>query len=206
MSEQGLTNMEPGQEKEKMQAEQGTLERTPELTEIGVNFLKPETTELIFGFDNFLYAVVKSEDGNEEKVYRGVFAVLCFPVTCPHNYVALHYFDERMKEQEVGIIRDPSVFPREIRTLLASSLAKYYFEFEITRVHRIEFHFSLLMFDVDTNQGPRQFEMRWQTHRAQDYGEKGKVLFDVFDTRYVIRDIDQLPPEDREIFTRYIYW
>ena len=188
-----------------MEAQKDTGEKM-KLEGFGLNFLTPEKIELIFGFDNFLYATVKPDNGGDPKVYRGIFAVLCFPVTSPHQFVSLRYFDEKGLEKEVGIIKDPSDFPPEARKLLAGSLAKYYFEFEVIRVLAVTHRYGLLMFDVVTDHGPRQFEMRWRGDRAQDYGEKGKVLFDVFDCRYIIRNLDKLPLEDRELFTRYIYW
>jgi hypothetical protein len=48
--------------------------------------------------------------------------------------------------------------------------------------------------------------MRWQVDRTQDYGTHGKVLLDVYDSRYIIKDLRDLPNEDLERLTRYIYW
>lgn len=173
---------------------------------MGINFLVREKVEIIMGFDNFLYVVLKPGPGRESFDYRGVFAVLCFPVTCPHQYVSLRYIDTEGTEREIGVIRDPSEFSAEARRLIAASLANYYFEFEIKRIFKIELHYGLLMFDVETDHGSRQFEMRWRGDRAQNYGKEGKVLFDVFENRYVIRDLNKLPPEDHKLFTRFIYW
>ncbi len=174
--------------------------------QIDVRYLSSEQTEILWGFDELLYVVVKKGKGEEDELYRGVFAVLSFPVTFPNNFLSLRYYNQQGQELEVGIIRDPADFPAEARNLLARSLAGYYFEFEVERVLKIELKYNLLMFDVVTNHGPRQFEMRWEGERALDLGVHGKVLLDVFDCRYVIRDIRALPPADRELFTRYIYW
>ena len=173
---------------------------------VGVNFLSLDQTEIIMGFDNFLYVVLKSGPGKEDLIYRGVFAALCFPVTCPHQYVSLRYIDTRGEEREIGVVRDPSEFSVEARRLIAASLANYYFDFEVLRIFKIELRHNLLMFDVGTDHGPRQFEMRWRGDRAQNYGKEGKVLFDIFENRYIIRDISSLLPEDQELFTRFVYW
>lgn len=173
---------------------------------VGVNFLTLNQVEIIMGFDGFLYVVLKSGPGKEDATYRGVFAVLCFPVTCPHQYVSLRYIDTSGEEREIGVIRDPSEFPADARRLIAASLANYYFEFEILRIFKIELRYNLLMFDVGTDHGSRQFEMYWRGDRAQNYGRDGKVLFDIFENRYVVRDINKLPTEDQELFTRFIYW
>ncbi|MBU2495427.1 MAG: DUF1854 domain-containing protein [Candidatus Omnitrophota bacterium] len=173
---------------------------------VGVNFLALDQMEIIMGFDNFLYVVLKSGPGKEDLTYRGVFAVLCFPVTCPHQYVSLRYIDTSGEEREIGVVRDPSELPAEARRFIAASLANYYFEFEILRIFKIELRYNLLMFDVGTDHGPRQFEMHWRGDRAQNYGKEGKVLFDIFENRYIVRDIRKLSPEDQELFTRFIYW
>ncbi|MFA5394052.1 MAG: DUF1854 domain-containing protein [Candidatus Ratteibacteria bacterium] len=173
---------------------------------VGVNFLTLGRVEIIMGFDNFLYVVLKSGPGKAEPTYRGVFAALCFPVTCPHQYVSLRYIDKSGEEREIGVVRDPSEFPAEVRRLIAASLANYYFEFEISRIFKIELRHGLLMFDVETDHGPRQFEMYWRGDRAQNYGKDGKVLFDIFENRYIVRDVNKLLPDERELFTRFIYW
>ena len=74
------------------------------------------------------------------------------------------------------------------------------------RIFKIELRYNLLMFDVETDHGPRQFELHWRGDRAQDYGKEGKVLFDIFENRYIVRDVSKLLPEDQELFTRFIYW
>jgi len=186
--------------------EQKELPSVLKVEGVGVNFLALDRTEIIMGFDNFLYVVLKSGPGKEDLVYRGVFAALCFPVTCPHQYVSLRYIDTGGEEREIGVIRDPSEFPAESRRLIAASLANYYFEFEILRIFKIELRYNLLMFDVETDHGPRQFEMYWRGDRAQNYGREGKVLFDIFENRYVVRDVSKLLADDQELFTRFIYW
>ena len=51
-----------------------------------------------------------------------------------------------------------------------------------------------------------KFFMRWSQDRAVDYGQRGKVLIDVDDNRYLIPNLDALTPHERNAFQRYIYW
>ena len=62
------------------------------------------------------------------------------------------------------------------------------------------------MREVETDRGPRSFTMHWTGETAQEHGERGKVLTDVDENRYVIPDVTALPAEDRKAFERYIYW
>jgi len=57
-----------------------------------------------------------------------------------------------------------------------------------------------------TDQGPAEFTMRWTQSQAQDFGERGKVLLDVEDNRFLIPDTDALPQRERELLQRYVYW
>ena len=95
---------------------------------------------------------------------------------------------------------------QETRKLLARSLQGHYFEFQITRILSVEHKWGLLLFEVETLQGRRQFEMRWRHDRVQGLGPRGKVLLDVHKNRYVVEDMRKLARDDRERLTRYIYW
>ena len=57
-----------------------------------------------------------------------------------------------------------------------------------------------------TDHGLRQFTMRWSQSHVQDFGERGKVLLDLDDNRYLVPDVEALPPRERDLFQRYVYW
>ena len=153
-----------------------------------------------------LDAVVVIEETGTRVRYPGVFVVLAFPVSCPDSFLSVRYFPSRDKEEEIGIIEDPTAFPEDACKLLAKSLQGHYFEFKITRVRSVEHKWGLLLFDVDTLQGRRQFEMCWRHDRAQNLGRRGRVLLDVHNNRFVVEDMTALPKEDWEKLTHYIYW
>ena len=48
--------------------------------------------------------------------------------------------------------------------------------------------------------------MRWTQGQAQESGERGKVLLDTEDNRFLIPDTDELPQSQRELLQRYVYW
>ena len=175
------------------------------LDEIGARFLHPDSTKIFKGTYRLLHVQYKDPATGKTEIFRGVFAVLAFPISAPRKFISLRYHAER-DEEEIGIIENPMEFPAETRQLLGDSLANNYFEFEIVRVLKVELKYGLLFFDVQTNQGLRQFEMRWETDRAHDYGPHGKVLLDVYENRYIIPYMQDLPKEDRERLTRFIYW
>jgi hypothetical protein len=163
--------------------------------------LTPETTTVFEGIFSLLHCAVKND-----ALYRGVFAVRMFPVRHPDRYISLHYTDTQDKDREIGMIEDLTVFPREQQALVRSSLAAHYYEQEVRRISGIRHEFGLLFFEVETQRGSEEFAMPWRGDRAEDYGEKGKVLLDALDNRYIISDVEVLPPPDRQRFASYIYW
>ena len=173
----------------------------------GVRRLSPEDTHIFEGTFSLLHCAVKGDN-----LYRGVFAVLMFPIRYPDKYVSLWYTDidtqdaNKDKDREIGLIEDMSAFPEEARRLIRESLVKHYYERIVARVHKVAYRHGLLFFDVETRHGPQEFVMRWSYDRAEEYGAHGKVLLDAFDNRWIIPDLTALPAKDRLEFTAYIYW
>jgi len=141
-----------------------------------------------------------------ERACGGVFAVRCLPVRYPREYLSLRFLDEHKRDLEVGLIRSLDEWPADIRDLIEQSLCKRFFVHTITAIRGLEHFQGYLNFDVQTDLGPRQFIMRWQGDKAQDYGASGKMLLDTEENRYLVRDLDALPERDRGLFLRYIYW
>ena len=48
--------------------------------------------------------------------------------------------------------------------------------------------------------------MRWTQSQVQDFGARGKVLLDVEDNRFLVSDVEALPPRERELMQRFVYW
>jgi hypothetical protein len=168
---------------------------------IGVRLLMPSNAKVFEGTFSLMHVAVTGDT-----TYRGVFAVMMFPIRHPDRFISLRYTDERDREQEIGVIDDLSVFPEEAQALVRGSLVKHYYEQTISRIHSVENRFGLLFFDVETQLGRCSFVMPWRGDRAEEFGASGKVLLDAFDNRYIIRDVDALPAADRNALTSYVYW
>lgn len=164
-------------------------------------WLTPDVARIHLGNLNTLHVSVR-----EERIYGGVYAVRCLPIRFPRKYISLRFIDYDKREVEVGLIRDLDEWPQETQQLIRESLLKRYFVHIIKAVRRIETFPGYFNFDVETDRGPMQFMMRWQSDRAQDYGPSGKMLLDTEENRYLIPDINALPEDDRRLFLRHIYW
>ena len=171
------------------------------LRETGVRQLTPDIAKVFEGVTSVLHCAIKGED-----VYRGVFAVRMFPVRHPARFISLHYTDVHDKDLEIGVIQDLKQFPEEQQALIVEDLRAHYYEQVISRVYEIEYEYGMLFFEIETQRGREQFTMPWRGDRAEDYGDSGKVLLDAFDNRYIIPNVQELPPADQHRFANYIYW
>ena len=173
------------------------------LKRTGVRRLAPAETQIFEGTFSLLHCAVKGDD-----LYRGVFAVRMFPIRYPDHFISLRYTDADDKEKEIGIIENLNEFPAEAQALIRSSLVKHYYEQIICGIREIEYKYGLLFFKVvmAADQSEREFLMRWLTNSAEEYGEQGKVLIDVHENRYILPNVNDLPPSERREFVSYIYW
>ena len=167
----------------------------------GVRRLTPATAKMFEGAFSLLHCAVIGY-----QTYRGVFAVLMFPIRYPDRYISLRYTGEKDKVREIGVIDDLSAFSAEIQALIRAVLKKQYHEHIISRVYEVRNEFGLLFFDVETQRGRQGFMMPWRHDRAEDFGAGGKVLLDVNENRFIVPDVLALPATDQRRFTNYIYW
>ena len=168
----------------------------------GVKRLLPAGTRVFQGAFGLLHCSV----GDDPTVYRGVWAVLLFPITHPGGYVSLRYTGADDKEHEIGVIERLADFPADAQALVRFTLVKQYHERVVRRIHGVTCRFGLLFFDIETDRGREAFVMPWRYDRAEDFGDNGKVLLDSLDNRYIIPDVGDLPPADRRAFLGFIYW
>jgi ATP-binding cassette, subfamily B, bacterial len=164
-------------------------------------YLTPDLCEIYQGIHQALYVTVK-----DQQTYGGVYAAYVFPVEYEDRYISLLKSTGEGDDIEIGIIRDLKDFPEEQAALVRQALARRYFIHLITQIHSIRWEHGLIAMEVETDKGRVSFLMRSKTDRAVEYGRRGKVLIDVDENRYVIPDIETLPPDDRAAFTRIIYW
>lgn len=173
----------------------------PPIATFHPRWLTPDLVKLTLCRHGALHLMIEGE-----RPYGGVFAVRCLPVRYPCQYLSLRHLDEHKREIEVGLIRDLSEWPQDVQDLIENSLRKRFFVHTIRTIHSIEHYQGYLTFDVETDLGPRQFIMRWQGDKAQDYGASGKMLLDTEEERYLVQETEALPERDRALFLRYIYW
>lgn len=165
-----------------------------------IRFLAPDMCRIHVGKLGALHVTL-----NDEESIGGVYAAYAFPVAHPDSYISLIQASGDA-DTEIGVIRDLKGFPTEDADLVREALARRYFVHTITGINRVGWRYGLIRFDVETDKGPVEFFMRWSQNRAVAYGERGKVIIDLENNRYLIPDLDALTTRERQDFQRVIYW
>jgi ATP-binding cassette subfamily B protein len=165
-------------------------------------WLDPFNCELTL--DEYGRLTARTEDG---EVYHGVCAVRAFPASMPDRFISLRCADADGREHEIGVIADLSGWSDESQRLVRDALDRRYRMREITKIVRIVEKQNHLYWEADVQgRGRESFVMRWQQNAAMDFGEHGKLLSDVDENLYLVRNIPNLSRKEHRMYTRYIFW
>jgi ATP-binding cassette, subfamily B, bacterial len=136
----------------------------------------------------------------------GIFPVHCFPVHFPDKYISLNFTGEDGRSAELGIVESLLEWPAEVQNLLRKGLQERYLYHSIEEILSIKRFCGFVDIAARTDLGEMNFTLRDTVEAVQDYGPRGKLMIDVEDNLYVIKDLEQLPPSQRQLFLRVIFW
>ena len=115
-----------------------------------VNILDPSKIRIRRDDSGRLRAIL--DDAGEFRVKRIVRA---FPLTMPWRYIIL--IDEN--DREIGLIRSIRDLDENSMMILKEELERVYFIPRITKIYRIKEEFGVLIWETETDKGPRRFEV-----------------------------------------------
>jgi len=168
----------------------------------GVRFLEPGDLE--FGYDEHGFPTVKVDALGGQHVRMRAFRAL--PVTAPHRYISIGYQDQLGGICEIGVLRDLDALSERDRRCLETALLVRYFLYSVQRISSLKEDLGILLWDVQTDRGPKQFSIGRDHHRVSRWGAHGRVVRDMDDNRYVISDMRKIDAASRAMFNRHIYW
>ena len=156
-------------------------------------------------------ALYKTEALYEQELARiwhagWLFAGFTCEIPNPGDFISLRVWTRDGEQEEIGILRRLEDWPIESQMLVRHALERRYFLQTIDGVESIRLELGHLHCDVRTPHGPKRFTMRWSQSQVQDFGDRGKMLLDLDDNRFLVPDVDALPPKERELFQRFVYW
>lgn len=135
------------------------------------------------GHGNLRLSIDEGEDRPLQKVVRA------FPITMPWNYIVFVGGDGR----QIGVLKNVDSLDDASKKVLREYLEKAYFIPKIVRIHSIKEEFGVLIWEVDTDKGPRMFEVTNRRDVRKITGRRILVkdtdgnLYDITD----VRELDQ---------------
>ena len=150
-----------------------------------LSLLDPKRTRLFV--NAFEDLILVDEDGVERRVATVLRA---FPVASEDRFIILQ--DD--KKRELGTILDLKALDTASRKVVAERLDLYYFTAQITRINEMYEEFHVPKWEVETDRGPRSFEIG-STRRDIRILDGGRILIrDADGNRYEIPDYRKLDP------------
>ncbi len=156
--------------------------------------LKPEEVKLRRDEDDRVYAEIAGESVPVKRV------AAAFPLTEPHRMVNLFGQEGTL----IGIITEMRHMDNASARILAEELEKAYFMPKITDIFAVEEKLGIEHWDVQTNKGPRIFQVRDTRRNIRRLTPTRFVIKDVDANRYEIRDWTALPRAAQGLITRLL--
>ena len=168
----------------------------------GIRYLGP--SDIQFTRNDLSQLRAKLSDGT---VYEDVLVYRTRPISDPSRYISIRVGATQSEQKEIGLIRSLESLAPEQRRLLKEELAKRYFIHIITRIDSIREEFGYLYWDCETDKGRREFPVpRWDQSKVVHVGDGCHMVTDVDGNRYEIPNLEELDPDSRFRFNRFIYW
>jgi hypothetical protein len=141
-----------------------------------------------------LCLTVVDADGKVQGEYTDVRVYQMFPLTRPQELITI--CDK--EENELGVIANVAELEDASRVVLDEELQMNYFIPKIERILQIKEEFGVIRWQVDTDKGPRSFEVQ-SRHDIRSLGGGRFIVRDMDGNRYDIRNIAELDAESRSL-------
>ena len=156
--------------------------------------LDPKQVRLEWDQFGYLKAII---EGKGE--YRKVKVFRSFPLSDPHRFITFR----DQGNQEIGVLEDAGSLDRTSRRVLEAELEKSYVIPRITQINDIHDDSGVPTWDVHTDRGPREFELRTRQD-AQSLG-RGRILIkDIDGNKYEIPNCYKLDPRSQALLEEEI--
>jgi hypothetical protein len=153
--------------------------------------IKSDTIRFMRDINRQLYM----ENGNGK--YGPLTAKRGFPLTAPDQYIIL-LTGEDEDLRTVGILDSLNGLDNNSRSLLEDELDQAYFLPKIIRILDIDDQFSVMKWIVETDRGPRKFEVVDRKRDIRWLSDDHLIIEDADGNRYEILDLSKLDSASRE--------
>jgi hypothetical protein len=123
-----------------------------------------------------------------------------FPLTRPGRMVSLR----DLEGEEIGLLDDVARLDPQSREIMTAELERAYFMPSIHDILDIREELGVVTWDVETDRGPRTFQVRRVRQNIRKMGRRRLVIKDVDGNRYDIADWLRLPPSAQNLIQVYL--
>ncbi|MSS70134.1 MAG: DUF1854 domain-containing protein [Candidatus Latescibacteria bacterium] len=157
-----------------------------------LNILDPKRLRLFI--DEFEDLTLDMEG---QGIFKPVTPTRAFPITDRERFIIL----KDKEGKEIGTLLNLSDLDAKSRAALTAELERVYFTPRIVFVHNIEEEFHIPKWDVETDRGPRTFEIRSGRHNqdVRNLGSGRILIRDADGNQYEIPDYRKLDPISRAL-------
>lgn len=127
------------------------------------------------------------------RVYSSVEPHRLFPLSDTEDYIAI--VDDDGNEQ--GVLRRTDELCDNDRKTLENALGEYYMIPKITKIKSITEKYGQIIFSVETDHGPCEFEIRNRQSDIKSMSQDRILIIDSSDNRYEIPDLNELDKHSR---------
>ncbi len=160
--------------------------------EMEINLFSPDNIELYLDEEQELNLILKDVG----KEYKRVEVKPAFPLSQIGRYIS---FREEDEDEDIGMIEDISDLDQQSREAIELILEKMYFMPKIIKIHEVEEEFGVTRWDVETEKGPRSFDIKSRRRDIRPY-DNGRVIFhDIDGNRYEITDYMKLDKKSQKL-------
>ncbi len=116
-----------------------------------------------------------------------------FPLTSPYKYIVIQ--DE--EGEFIGLVKGMKFLDPKSRAIIDEELDYSYFLPKITKIESIIMEYEIMVWKVQTNRGPKTFEVRSTRRDIRWLNDNHIVIQDADANRYEIPDLDKLDIHSR---------
>ena len=118
--------------------------------------------------------------------YSRVHLYRMFPLSDPDQFISVR----DTKEQEIGVIRSLSEFPREAVRMCEEELNRRYFSPTIARLLALKEEFGYTYWDAETDAGVFRFTVKGGRGNVVQVAETSLLIIDVDGNRFIFPDFE----------------
>jgi Domain of unknown function (DUF1854) len=163
-------------------------------------YLDPKAIRFHYDGHNLAFT---ASDGTH---YARVTLRRSFPLSADNSYIVVRVpEDEPDRFRELGVIVDCGELEDGSRKAVEQELRSFYLVPTIQCIHNIREEFGFLYWSVDTDRGAKEFIMRDSIiGQVRQVGSGRWLLIDINQTRYEVRNFEQLDEHSQDLVNRYL--